>query len=197
MLTGVYQSAIILASVVLFYVVDFWLIRRYDPLRARGSSRSWSYTVLALIIGVLLVAQPVVWPGLGVSIAGTWGLVVQGMGVGLMAGGLALHWWARSHLAQYYGEREEVQPGQTLVEDGPYAYVRHPIYTSYFLLVVGLLLVNPSLFTLLAAIYAFVDFSLAVRREEPLLAAELPGYAEYMARTPRFLPDLRSLWRRR
>jgi protein-S-isoprenylcysteine O-methyltransferase Ste14 len=192
MLTGVYQSVTILAVVAIFYAVDFWLIHRYDPLRSHGSSRSWDYTFFILIVTVFVVAQPVVWPGLGIHTGAWWGLSVQLLGLALVLGALTVHWWARGHLGQFYGEREEVQPGQYLVEDGPYAYVRHPLYTSYFLIAIGLALVNPALPTLLTAVYAFVDFSLAARREERLLVENLPGYADYMACTPRFLPSVRK-----
>jgi len=192
MLPGVYRSAATLALVITFYGFDFWLIRRYDPLRAQGSSRSWSYTALAIAAAALLIAQPVVWPGLSLHTEARWGLLIQAAGLLLIVGGLALHIWARLHLRQFYGEREEYQTGQTLVTSGPYALVRHPIYSSYYALASGLLLLNPALPTLLGAVYAFVDFSLAVRREERLLSTALPGYAEYMARTPRFLPRLRK-----
>ncbi len=192
MLGGIYQSVTILILIVVFYVVDVWLMHRYDPLRAEGSSRAWGYTVMASCAAVLLILQPILWPGLGLHLTGRWALAVQVGGLLLTLVALALHWWARVCLRQFYGEREEVQEGQYLVESGPYAYIRHPIYTSYFLFTVGLLLINPSLPVLLAVLYAFVDFSLATRREEKLLGEKLPGYAEYMARTPRFFPRLRK-----
>ncbi len=195
MVSGLWQSVAILALIVAFYVGDVWLMRRFDPLRAEGTCRAWGYTVLAFLAAVLLVLQPVVWPGLGLHIAGRWAALVQGGGVMLALAALALHWWARLCLRQFYGEREEVQAGQYLVESGPYAYVRHPIYTSYFLFTVGMLLINPGLFTLAAMIYVFVDFSQAVRREERLLSEQLPGYAGYMARTPRFFPNLHKIIR--
>lgn len=191
MLTGIYQSGAILAAIVVFYAVDSWLIRRYDSLRAAGSSRSWSYTLMAAIPVVLIIVQPTAWPGLGVYTDAWWGLLVQAVGLALLLGGLTLHWWARLHLGQFYGEREEVQTGQYLVQSGPYAYVRHPLYTSYFALALGLVLINPALSTLLAVAYAVVDFCLATRREEKLLIENLPGYDDYIARTPRFLPRLR------
>jgi protein-S-isoprenylcysteine O-methyltransferase Ste14 len=186
-----FRSVAIFFVILAFYLTDVWLMRRYDPLRAAGSSRSWSYTAVAVLGAILLIIQPAIWPGLGLELAGLWAVVFMAAGLLLAAGALAIHVWARTHLGQFYGEREEVQPGQFLIERGPYAYVRHPLYTSYFFFTFGFLLINPSLPTVLALVYALVDFSLATRREETLLSRELPGYAEYMARTPRFFPALR------
>ncbi|MEJ5312331.1 MAG: isoprenylcysteine carboxylmethyltransferase family protein [Anaerolineae bacterium] len=190
MFTGIVQAAVILAVIVIFYVVDSLLIRHYDRLRAYGSSRNWGYTAIAVTAALFLTVQPVVLPGLGVYTREWWGLAVQIGGLVLIAGALALYWWGRLHLGQFYGERVEIQPGQYLITDGPYAYIRHPLYTAYFALAIGLALINPSLPMLLVVIYAFVDFSQATRREEKLLVERLPGYAEYMARTPRYLPRL-------
>ena len=191
MLTGAYQSVAILAVAITFYAVDSWLMHLYDPQRTYGSSRNWIYTTIAVIAIILIVAQPAVWPQLGLHTDAWWGLLVQAVGLVVFLGALALHWWARMHLRQFYAERSsDIQPGQYLVDSGPYAYMRHPIYTSYFMLVIGLLLINPALPTLLVAIYAFVDFSLAPRREERLLIENVPGYAEYRIRTPRFFPRL-------
>lgn len=190
MLTGAYQSILLLAIFATFYVMDFWLIHRYDPLRAQGSSRAWDYTIIITLVVAFIIAQPLVLPGLGIRTNAWWGLLAQGIGVLLLIGALVVHGWARLHLRQFFGEREEYQPGQYLITSGPYAYVRHPIYTSFFMFAVGLVLVNPALPTLLTAIYGFIDFSQAARREEKLLSEKLPGYADYMTRTPPFLPHL-------
>jgi protein-S-isoprenylcysteine O-methyltransferase Ste14 len=98
--------------------------------------------------------------------------------------------WARLHLRQFYAERVEVQPEHYVVDTGPYAHVRHPLFTSFFVFVTGLLLVSPALPTLLVAAYAFWDFSRAARQEEELLSEHLAGYKDYMARVPRFVPGL-------
>jgi protein-S-isoprenylcysteine O-methyltransferase Ste14 len=195
MFVGIYQSIITLLLAIAFYAADVLLMRRFDPARVQGSSRSWSWTAFALVMAAIVIAQPMLWPGLGLHTAAGWGLLVQGLGLLLMAAGLALHWWARLHLRQYYGERVEFQAGQLLVETGPYRYVRHPIYTSFFLCIVGLLLVNPALTTLLVTIYFFWDFPRAARGEEAMLADKLAGYREYMARTPRYLPRLGQLFK--
>ena len=190
MLTGFYQSLALLAVVVVFYAVDSWLIHRFDRLRSRGSSRSWSYTLMAWAAAGVLIVQPVFLPQLGVSTTAAWGLAMQGFGLAVICAALVLHWWARVTLRHYYGEREEVQPGQKLVVRGPYLYLRHPIYMSYFALAIGLVLIAPALTTAAAAVYAFVDFSSAAGREERLLAEQLPGYREYMRKVGRFFPKL-------
>jgi protein-S-isoprenylcysteine O-methyltransferase Ste14 len=190
MFVGIYQSIAILSIAVVFYVADFWLIRRFDKLRTRGSSRSWSYTLFAVVVALVIVGQPVWWPWLGWATTANWGLALQLVGIVVVLLGLGLHWWARVNLGQFYSEREELQPGQFLIYRGPYIHIRHPIYTSYFLLVIGLVLIVPALTTLLTALYAFYDFYTAAVREERLMTGQLAGYDEFLARTPRFFPRL-------
>ncbi len=191
MITGAFQSVCILISVLIFYAIDFWSIGTYDTDRkAEGSGRSWDYTLMIFGVVAVVVAQPVVMPGLGVRVDAGWGVWVQVAGILLVAGGLALQGWARVHLRQFYAERVEVQPEHQIIESGPYAYIRHPIFTSFFMLVVGFLLINPALPTLLLAVYGFWDFTRAARQEEALLCRTLPQYAHYMERTWRFIPYL-------
>ncbi|RLC66105.1 MAG: hypothetical protein DRI48_05450 [Chloroflexi bacterium] len=193
MITGIYQAAAILIVVVAFYTLDSLLISRYDRQRqAQGSGRSWEFTIVALTMVALMVVQPIAWPWLGIYTAAWWGACIQIIGLALIIGALILQTWARVHLRQFYAERVEIQPQHTVVDTGPYAHVRHPFFTSLFVFVIGLLLLNPSLLTLLVVIYTFWDFSRAARQEEALLSENLPGYAEYMAHTPRFIPRIRK-----
>jgi protein-S-isoprenylcysteine O-methyltransferase Ste14 len=189
MLTGIPQSIAIFVTGLVYYVVDFRLMRRYEWHTAQDpSARSWRYTILMIVFWILLVVQPVLLPEVGVSTSSWWGLLAQAAGIASIACGLALHWWARSHLKQFYIEDVQFLEGQYLVDTGPYSRVRHPVFTSFFLIAVGMLLVNPALTTLGMVLYALVDFSRAAREEEALLSERLPEYAEYMERTGRFFP---------
>jgi len=188
--TGVVRSAVILVAALAFYATDLLLVRLYDRLRAGGSSHSRDYSVALAIAAAILVAQPIVLPGLGVPTDLPGGIVLLGIGVVTLAMGLALNAWARIHLRQYYAERVEVQPKHRLVDTGPYAYVRHPLFAAYCAVAVGLLFVNPATPTLLTAAYTFIDFGKAARKEELMLSNAVAGYTEYMERTPRFLPRL-------
>lgn len=195
MFTGISQSVVTLLLAMAFYAQDVWLIRRFDPERIEGSARSWSWTLFAVLMAAIVVLQPVLLPVLGFQTVAWWGLLLQMVGLALMIAGLALHWWARLHLRQFFGERVEYQPGQYLIDSGPYAHVRHPIYSAFFLCVIGLLLVNPAAPTLLVTLYFLWDFSRAAGKEEALLGEKLAGYDDYRARTPRYVPDLRQVLR--
>ena len=192
MWTGLFQSGVILLTGLLYYVVDTWLMGHFDQHRAEeGSGRSRGYTAFMIGFLALLVLQPVLLPGLGFQTSEWWGLLVQVVGVGMITGALALHWWARVHLRHFYVEDVDFQEGQYVVDTGPYNLVRHPIFASFFMIAMGLLLVNPAVTTLLMNIYVFVDFSRAARKEEELLIERLPHYASYMEHTGRFWPKWR------
>jgi protein-S-isoprenylcysteine O-methyltransferase Ste14 len=192
MILGVSQSLVTFFAGLVYYAVDFWLMRRYDRDRTEeGTGRSWAYTAFMVILLIILVLQPILVPALGLRLPGPWGLLMQSLGIGFLVGGLALHWWSRSHLKQFYVEDVVVQNEQTLVDTGPYRLVRHPVFTSFFAIALGLLLVNPAITTLALALYVFVDFTRAASEEEKLLSGRLAGYAGYIKRTGRFVPKWR------
>jgi protein-S-isoprenylcysteine O-methyltransferase Ste14 len=192
MLTGVPQSAATLLTVLLFYAMDFLLIRRHDKKRqASGSGRAWDFTLFIFLMVAVLVLQPILLPPISYRTDASWGLLLQLLGVFLILAALALHIWSRAHLGHYYAERVEVQPGHRVIDTGPYKLMRHPVITSFFGIATGLFLINPALTTLAAWLYTIWDFTRAAQQEEELLTRTLPGYEEYALRTPRFLPRLR------
>src|SRR5262249_45208015 len=78
--------------------------------------------------------------------------------------------------------------GSPLTQVGPYRFVRHPIYAGGLLGALGLLVATPSV--ALAADWAVLLLSMLalIRSEERELRDRLPGYAEYMKRTPGLVP---------
>jgi protein-S-isoprenylcysteine O-methyltransferase len=195
MFVGTSQSVATLIVILLFYGMDFLLIRRYDKRRqASGSGRSWDFTFFIFVTVAILVLQPVLFPQISFRTTQSWGLLVQLLGVLTILVSLALHLWSRFHLQQFYAERVEVQPEHQVIDTGPYALMRHPVITSFFGIAMGLFFINPALTTLVTLLYTIWDFGRAARQEEDLLAKTLPGYAVYARQTPRFLP---RLWRNR
>ena len=191
MFTGFSQSLLIFVFIASFYVMDSLYIQKFDQQRkAEGSGRSCSYTLLVLSMAAVLVLQPVLLPQVGWVIPNSFGIVLQVIGVIAIASAFNLHILARKHLRQFYAERVEIQPNHQLIDTGPYATIRHPVISSFFLFAAGLVLVNPSLTTLFVLGFTLWDFSRAARQEEDLLSRSLPGYAQYKSRTGAFIPRL-------
>jgi len=82
------------------------------------------------------------------------------------------------------------KPGATLVERGPYALVRHPIYGGIIAGAFGWALLHRSLATLLAAGLLLVLFDAKSRREERWLARCVAGYEAYRRRVRKLIPFL-------
>ena len=76
----------------------------------------------------------------------------------------------------------EVAEGQTVVSTGPYAILRHPMYASGLLLVVGMPLALGSYWGLLPIGAMMPVLLWRLFDEERFLARKLPGYTEYCAR---------------
>ena len=76
----------------------------------------------------------------------------------------------------------EVTEGQRVVTTGPYAVVRHPMYASALLYLLGTPLALGSYWGLLGLAFMMPFLLWRLLDEERLLARELPGYTDYQAR---------------
>ncbi len=186
MILGLPLSLLLLLVLVLFYGIDFFFLSRYDRERQKGKGWAWDYTLLTLGGALIVILQPWLVPRLGLTVDSAWGLAIQVAGLASCVASFAIHIWSRIHLRKFYAERVEIQPDHQMIQSGPYAYVRHPLITSFFLLGFGLFLTAPALTTFLGFIYVLWDFTRAARQEEELLSRALPGYSDYMKRVPRF-----------
>lgn len=76
----------------------------------------------------------------------------------------------------------EVTAGQKVVSTGPYAIIRHPMYTCAAMYMIGTSLALGSYWGLLAALLGILGFVWRLLDEEKFLAQDLAGYAEYCAK---------------
>jgi len=85
--------------------------------------------------------------------------------------------------------RVQTERGHTVISTGPYHYVRHPMYAAVIPFAVGTALMLGSWYGLLMGLILVAGIAFRAVREEGVLRAELPGYAEYMSRVKyRFIP---------
>jgi len=81
--------------------------------------------------------------------------------------------------------------GHRVVDSGPYAYVRHPMYAGHFLFFIGAPLLLGSWCGLVAVPLLAALFLARIFMEERTLANELPGYRDYAARVRhRLIPGI-------
>ena len=76
----------------------------------------------------------------------------------------------------------EIQPGQQLVDRGPYAIVRHPMYTAVLLLFLSMPLILGSWLAFLPFLAFPYILIRRIHNEEQVLTDGLPGYADYKTR---------------
>jgi protein-S-isoprenylcysteine O-methyltransferase Ste14 len=104
----------------------------------------------------------------------------------LISGGFIL-------LAKSWGILYEAQRRHELAASGPYAYVRHPQYLGFIMIMSGFLLQWPTLVTLiLFPILVYMYVRLARREERDAIAEFGDLYTRYANRTPAFFPRLGS-----
>jgi protein-S-isoprenylcysteine O-methyltransferase Ste14 len=85
----------------------------------------------------------------------------------------------------------EIHEGQRVIDTGPYAIVRHPMYSGALLYMLGTPLALGSYWGLLGFVLMLLVILWRLQDEEDMLARELHGYAEYRTRVRwRLLPGV-------
>ncbi len=112
------------------------------------------------------------------------------LGMFFMLAGVAFRWYAIRVLGKYFMPVVAIQAGQTVVEQGPYRWIRHPSYSGALITFFGLGLAFSNWLSLIAILLgACIGYSYRVHVEEQALCEALgQPYRDYMKRTRRFIP---------
>jgi len=172
----------------------YWLLaalrskatRRREPRGARRAPR------LPRALGGALLA----WPDRPWR-AMAWRLwppssVAQGIGVALVIAGLAFTVWARVHLGRNWSGTVTVKQDHELIRTGPYARVRHPIYTGLIAALLGITIASGTVHAALGMAIIVLSLVRKSRVEEDFMRATFPGeYQRYSAQVPALIPFAR------
>ncbi len=110
--------------------------------------------------------------------------------VALVALGLGFCWWARIHLGRLWSGAVTRKADHRVVDSGPYAIVRHPIYTGILLAIFATAAIKGTAYGVAGALLSLLGLWLKARLEERWLSRELGAgaYEAYRRRVPMLLP---------
>ncbi|MGL6279664.1 MAG: methyltransferase family protein [Gaiella sp.] len=141
----------------------------------RGRGGGWVVTQFALLALVPVAAfLPPAWPD-----DARW--LRLALGALLVVSGVAVVVWAARAMGRSMTPFPRPVPDAALVDTGPYAYVRHPVYSGALVLLAGIaLLTSPAVLVLVVALAAL--WVGKARVEEEHLLTLVPGYPAYRDR---------------
>jgi protein-S-isoprenylcysteine O-methyltransferase Ste14 len=175
--------------------LTFWL--RRNPPRAREAKRDRTS-----LLGLLLqaVAYGIVWfyplqrgrfsPGTYGSPVIEWGLAVSTVAIAVVSVWLVNS--AARRLGKQWALAARLVEGHTLIQDGPYRFVRNPIYTGMFGMLLATGLAAGRWIPLLVAIVMFAAGTYIRIRSEELLLRQAFGrqFEEYARKVPALIPGI-------
>lgn len=197
-----YEITIILcwAAFIVFWVASSFNVKR----DIRGGYGKWwrQFSWLRLAAAAVLIfiawrmatgaARYTVSPGFILFSRGVYlpSIFLGWIAAGISVLGVGFAIWARVYLGRNWSPRPAVKVGHELVTTGPYAYVRHPIYTGIILMAFGAALTG-SFFGIGAFVIACLAYISRMGKEEKIMLELFPDeYPSYKKRTKALLPFL-------
>ena len=186
---------ILLAGFVIFMPIGIYhrlksrtdekLDRRQEGLFIMITLRLIGIAAMAGLIAYLINPAWMAWASMPLPVWLRW----TGVGLALIAG-LVVVWMFRT-LGRNLTDTVVTRKQHTLVTNGPYRWVRHPLYTLAVLLGVANSLAAANWFFFVAGCFVFLLLAIRTRKEEENLLARFgDDYRNYMQRTGRFVPRL-------
>ncbi len=159
--------ALLIPALWVAWLVYWYAGRKNDKaVQRRESPASRASHIIPLTLAVALFALPDLWPGwlslriLPFSFASYW------IGITVLVAGLAFTVAARRHLGGNWSGTVTVKQGHELIRSGPYALVRHPIYTGMLIGFIGSAISLGEVRGLVAVALVVVAFLIKIRLEE-------------------------------
>ncbi|HEY0766612.1 MAG TPA: isoprenylcysteine carboxylmethyltransferase family protein [Steroidobacteraceae bacterium] len=171
--------------------VLYWVVAAFSAktTQRRESPASRLSHVVPLLLGIALIVWPrAPWHWLRLRLLPD-GPLQFGIALALVAGGLASTVWARVHLGRNWSGSVTLKEEHELVRSGPYAYVRHPIYTGLLVALLGSAVACGELRAVIGLSLVAGAFIRKLRIEERFMREIFPGqYQRYCAQVPPLIP---------
>ena len=188
-----------LADASRYLIPVFWLVwllvwgaaaRNVKPTARRETRREAIANHLPVLVGAAMLATPAWLPGILTHRLVT-GPDSPALGTVLVAIGLGFAVLARWYLGRNWSAAVTVKQDHTLIRNGPYRFVRHPIYSGMVLALFGTALATGEPRAFIGAALILLGFILKLRLEEARMRETFPAeYDEYARHTARLIPGV-------
>jgi protein-S-isoprenylcysteine O-methyltransferase Ste14 len=181
---------------IFFWLLVYWQGGRRIIADIRKSIRASQSPIDAFLMGAmalltLAMASTGLLVTLGVADIRQSYNSVTSIGALLALAGIVGTFYCRRLLGCFWTAETALPPEHQIVDCGPYRLVRHPIYTCAALLYLGLALIFPTWWNILAGGLVVAGYVLKALDEDRYLKRNLPGYQDYQRRVPhRLIPWL-------
>jgi protein-S-isoprenylcysteine O-methyltransferase Ste14 len=171
----------------------YWQIKAADTKATQRLEPAASriLRVLTFLIAFLLLSTtriPLRWLYLPLWRSGFWSFW---LGAALTVAGLLFAVWAREHLGRNWSRSVTIKQGHELITTGPYALVRHPIYTGILTGFLGVAAAISEVRGVIVFALIFLVFWRKLRMEEKWMRSEFgETYATYARGTAALVPYL-------
>ena len=169
----------------LVWVVSWWAAAYWSDraVKGPGLKPQLAHNLLTIAGALLLFAFNSTDTALRLPYAWRWATL------GLAAAGFAFTWWARVTLGRFWARNVSRKEDHRVIDTGPYALVRHPIYTGIILATIATALLKATLIAWAGVAMMTLGWYVKARLEERFLHAELgAAYDAYQARVPMLVP---------
>jgi protein-S-isoprenylcysteine O-methyltransferase Ste14 len=179
-------------GLVAWYVIRFPYERKAKRTAVRRSLRDLRERTILLIgfAGLLFVPAVYIATGFPTAAERPFSSVLAWLGVASLAAACWLFWRSHSELGRNWSISLEMRSNHRLVQTGVYRLVRHPMYSSFFLLGLAQFLLLPNWVGGGAGVIgAFILYVFRFRREETMMIESFGDeYRVYMRQTKRLVP---------
>ena len=147
--------------------------------------------VFIFLIAIVLLSTtriPLPWLYLQLWPVGFWPFW---LGAAVTIAGLLFAVWAREHLGSNWSRSVTIKRGHELITTGPYAVVRHPIYTGILTGFLGMAIAISQVRGFIVFVLVFLAFLIKLRMEEQWMRSQFgEAYATYAHQTAALVPYL-------
>jgi protein-S-isoprenylcysteine O-methyltransferase Ste14 len=192
MITSTVCEIVWFAGLIAWYIIRYPFERKAKKVVVTKSLFGWRESGLLALAFVGLWIIPLVYALTGFPAALDRPLIPAIAILGLIAlcGALFLFYRSHADLGRNWSISLQIRNEHRLITTGIYRLVRHPMYTSFFLLAVAQLLLLPNWFAGAAGLVCVgILYAFRVRQEERMMVERFGAdYQQYMAHTARLIP---------